>query len=102
MAMAATIDRPLFEPIAGGPATDAASITPPHSINGKKDGPDGAPSELSDLELDSKPTDAQEDISVEEGDQEIEPDHYYGGGKIPVFKPVSCPVAESFVWACFG
>ncbi|KAL4754917.1 hypothetical protein BDW72DRAFT_84538 [Aspergillus terricola var. indicus] len=87
MAMAAAIDRPLFEPIAGGPATDAASITPPHSVKGKKDGPDGAPSELSDLELDSKPTHAQENISTEEEDQEIEPDHYYGGGKIPVFKP---------------
>lgn len=88
MVMAATIDRPPLEQIAGGPATDAASITPPHSVNGKKDAADGAPSELSDLELDSKTTGAQEAPSVEDEDEEIEPDHYYGGGKIPVFKPV--------------
>ncbi|KAL4779114.1 hypothetical protein BJX76DRAFT_100858 [Aspergillus varians] len=87
MAMSATIDRPLLEPIAGGPATDAASITPPHSINGKKDAPDGATSELSDLELDSKAAGAPEAISVEVEEEDIEPDHYYGGGKIPVFKP---------------
>ncbi|KAL4915125.1 hypothetical protein BDW62DRAFT_133069 [Aspergillus aurantiobrunneus] len=86
MVMAATIDRPLLEPIASGPATDAASITPPHSVNGKKEAPDGAPSELSDLELDSKAAGAQEAASAE-GEDEIEPDHYYGGGKIPVFKP---------------
>ncbi|KAJ0425946.1 hypothetical protein BJY00DRAFT_162967 [Aspergillus carlsbadensis] len=89
MVMAATIDRPLHESIAGGPATDAASITPPHSVNGRKDAPDGVPSELSDLELDSKATGAQEAPSIEdaEEEEEIEPDHYYGGGKIPVFKP---------------
>ena len=26
---------------------------------------------------------------VKEDDEEILPDHYYGGGKVPVFKPVS-------------
>ncbi|CEN62659.1 Putative DNA damage-responsive repressor GIS1/RPH1, jumonji superfamily [Aspergillus calidoustus] len=87
--MAATIDRPFHESIAGGPATDAASITPPHSVNGRKDAPDGVPSELSDLELDSKAVGAQEAPSIEDAEEleEIEPDHYYGGGKIPVFKP---------------
>lgn len=43
------------------------------------------PSELSDLELDPKNGAAP---ASEEEDEEIEPDHYYGGGKIPVFKPV--------------
>jgi hypothetical protein len=92
MVMAATIDRPLHESIAGGLATDAASITPPHSVNGRKDVSDGVPSELSDLELDSKAAGAQKASSIEDAEEmeEIEPDHYYGGGKIPVFKPVSC------------
>ncbi|KAL2796726.1 hypothetical protein BJX66DRAFT_128645 [Aspergillus keveii] len=89
MVMAATIDRPLHESIAGGLATDAASITPPHSVNGRKDVSDGVPSELSDLELDSKAAGAQKAPSIEDAEEmeEIEPDHYYGGGKIPVFKP---------------
>ncbi|GAT28461.1 jumonji family transcription factor [Aspergillus luchuensis] len=85
--MAAALDQPLFDPIAGAPATDAASITPPQSVNGKKEVPDGVPSELSDLELDPNVNGAQEIPSVEADDEEIEPDHYYGGGKIPVFKP---------------
>ena len=91
--MAAALDQPLFESIAGPPATDAASITPPHSANGKKEVPDGVPSELSDLELDPNATGAPDMPSVEEEEEEeeeeIEPDHYYGDGKIPVFKPVS-------------
>lgn len=91
--MAAALDQspsqPPVESLAGGPATDAAptSITPPHSANGKTDAPDGVPSELSDLELDSKANAPPATVSLEE--EEIEPDHYYGGGKIPVFKPVS-------------
>ncbi|GLA34189.1 hypothetical protein AnigIFM63309_005609 [Aspergillus niger] len=85
--MAAALDQPLFDPIAGAPATDAASITPPQSVNGKKEVPDGVPSELSDLELDPNVNGAKEIPSVEADDEEIEPDHYYGGGKIPVFKP---------------
>ncbi|KAL4956744.1 hypothetical protein BDW69DRAFT_70480 [Aspergillus filifer] len=86
--MAATSDRPLFEQSAGGPATVAASITPPHSVNGKKDVVDGgAHSELSDLELDSSKAAAAQESAPLEDEEEIEPDHYYGGGKIPVFKP---------------
>ncbi|PLB43635.1 histone demethylase [Aspergillus steynii IBT 23096] len=85
--MAAALDQPLFESIAGPPATDAASITPPHSANGKKEVPDGVPSELSDLELDPNAAGAPDMPSVEEEEEEIEPDHYYGDGKIPVFKP---------------
>lgn len=61
------------------------------------------PSELSDLELDAKsiimtdaPVVAQEaEVKVEDKKEqeeiqdEILPDHYYGNGTIPVFKPVS-------------
>lgn len=46
-------------------------------------------------DMDPKPTDNADASSVlsdpeEEGDlEEIKPDHYYGDGKVPVFKPVS-------------
>jgi len=46
-------------------------LTPPTSEDWNKN--DG--SDLSDLEL-------------ETDEEEIEPDHYWGGGEIPVFKPV--------------
>ncbi|KAJ5082590.1 hypothetical protein N7532_011633 [Penicillium argentinense] len=91
--MAATLDRTHPDPLAGGPVVDSASITPPHSANGKKDVPEGVPSELSDLELDSKPAATHEEPAIkqeepeEQVEEDIEPDHYYGGGKIPVFKP---------------
>lgn len=94
--MAAALDQPLLDAIAGGSAADSASITPPQSANGKKDAPEGVPSELSDLELDPKtapvpdePPIKQEEQEEDGDDEDIEPDHYYGGGKIPVFKPVS-------------
>lgn len=96
--MAATLDQPHLDPLGGGPVVDSASITPPHSANGKKYAPEGVPSELSDLELDAKSAAAldepaikqeeQEEPVVEVEEEDIEPDHYYGGGKIPVFKPV--------------
>jgi hypothetical protein len=88
----AAVNQPHFEPFAGAPAADAASITPPHSANGKGDAPGGVPSELSDLELDSKAAAAPDATPSEE---EIEPDHFYGGGKIPVFKPVSGVVPDN-------
>ena len=50
------------------------TLTPPASEDADKQ--DDSGSELSDLELEP------EEI------EEIEPDHYYEGGKIPVFKPV--------------
>ncbi|KAE8144233.1 hypothetical protein BDV25DRAFT_104771 [Aspergillus avenaceus] len=84
--MAAALDQPLFKSVAGPPA-DAASITPPHSVNGKKEIPEGVPSELSDLELDPNTAAVPELPSVEEAEEDLEPDHYYGDGKIPVFKP---------------
>lgn len=63
--------------------TNAASITPPNSADGKKNASEGVPSELSDLDLD--PNAAAP--SVEAIEEDIEPDHYYEGGRIPVFKP---------------
>ncbi|KAJ5904123.1 hypothetical protein N7504_006506 [Penicillium tannophilum] len=91
--MAAVFEHSNRDPLAG-PPVNSASITPPQSANGKKDAPEGVPSELSDLELDAKSATAQDDIPIKmeekeelEPEEEIEPDHYYGGGKIPVFKP---------------
>ena len=50
------------------------TLTPPAS--GESDKHDGSSSELSDLELE------------DDDNGEIVPDHYYEGGKVPVFKPV--------------
>ena len=54
------------------------TLTPPASEDADKQ--DDSGSELSDLEGDGDDND------------EIVPDHYYEGGKIPVFKPVSLPL----------
>lgn len=52
-----------------------AGLTPPASDESdKNDKKDDSGSELSDLD---------------EPHSEIEPDHYWDGGKVPVFKPVS-------------
>lgn len=51
------------------------ALTPPTSEEWNK----GDASDLSDLELDDDDDD---------DDSPIEPDHYYEGGHIPVFKPV--------------
>lgn len=59
------------------------TLTPPASDEADKHGDSG--SELSDL--DAEP----------EENGEILPDHYYDGGKIPVFKPVRDPIAV-LVW----
>ena len=69
--------------VAMSPASDMdvrvqPTLTPPASEEADKQYDSG--SELSDLELDS------EEKLDDNG--EIEPDHYYDGGKIPVFKPV--------------
>ncbi|KAJ5166878.1 uncharacterized protein N7482_005659 [Penicillium canariense] len=91
--MAAALDQPRLDALGGSSAIqfESVSITPPQSANGKKNAPEGVPSELSDLELDPKlaPVPDETPIKQEEPEQEedIEPDHYYGGGKIPVFKP---------------
>jgi hypothetical protein len=57
-----------------------AALTPPTSEDMDKQA-ERLSSELSDLES-------------EDDGEEIEPDHYYEGGKIPVFKPVSGPTWE--------
>lgn len=72
---------------------NAASITPPNSADGKKNASEGVPSELSDLDLDHNGTAP----SVEAVEEDIEPDHYYEGGRIPVFKPVSWSSKGSFL-----
>jgi len=56
-------------------AATKPALTPPTSEDlDKRD--ERMSSELSELESDD--------------DEEIEPDHYWDGGKIPVFKPVCC------------
>ena len=62
------------------PSPEKPTLTPPLSIRLPKTD-DASSSELSDLEAD-------DDLG------EIEPDHYYGGGKVPVFKPVSASDGE--------
>lgn len=54
-------------------------LTPPASEE-EMDKRHGSSSDLSDIDLDD-----EDDIG------DIEPDHYFDGGKIPVFKPVSHP-----------
>ena len=66
-----------IEPKAEVKSEPKSTLTPPTSEEADKH--DGSSSELSDLDLD------QDDIG------EIEPDHYYEGGRIPVFKPVCSP-----------
>lgn len=57
-------------------AKPANALTPPTSeeMNHDETKKEQEDSELSDLELDDE-------------EEEIEPDHYWDGGKIPVFKP---------------
>ncbi|KAI4132397.1 MAG: hypothetical protein LQ338_000745 [Usnochroma carphineum] len=60
------------------------TLTPPASEGTDKHYDSG--SELSDLE--AEPVEKTEDkMEDDDDDGEIEPDHYYEGGKIPVFKP---------------
>lgn len=59
------------------------TLTPPASEGTDK--PYDSGSELSDLEVE---TTEKTDNKVDDNDGEIQPDHYYEGGKIPVFKPV--------------
>ena len=59
-----------------------AGLTPPASDESdKNDKKDDSGSELSDLE---EPT------------SEIEPDHYWDGGSVPVFKPVGNPFPAQY------
>ncbi len=68
-------------------ADSRPALTPPTSENtDKKDDESG--SELSDLEPEEPPEEHPVQPKVED-EEEIVPDHYYEGGKVPVFKPVS-------------
>lgn len=101
--MAAVFDQSRHDSLAGGPAVESVSITPPQSANGKKEVPEGVPSELSDLELDHGSAPAPDTTKIKQEEieekpeevEEIEPDHYYGGGKVPVFKPVRTVLGHS-------
>ena len=68
-------------------ADSRPALTPPTSENtDKKDDESG--SELSDLEPEEASEEHPVQPKVEDG-EEVIPDHYYEGGKVPVFKPVS-------------
>ena len=70
-------------------ADSRPALTPPTSENtDKKD--DESDSELSDLEPEELPEEKSEQANTKE-QEEMVPDHYYEGGKVPVFKPVSVP-----------
>jgi len=68
--------KPTTEPVASKPAN---ALTPPTSedMNNEPKHEDEE-SDLSDLDL---------DLDDEDDGEEIEPDHYWDNGKIPVFKP---------------
>ena len=73
----------------------ANALTPPTSEDMNTKMEDDNSSDLSDLDM---------DVDNEEDEEEITPDHYYGGGKIPVFKPVCytlLPVYERIMRLCF-
>ena len=104
--------QPPVESLVDNPVTDAAesvdppnnstpdasatpsNITPPNSANGNKRAPDGGLFEPSNPDLDASasapanPPQEEQPAPVDD-QQDVEPDHYYGGGRIPVFKPVS-------------
>ena len=71
------------------------ALTPPTSEKtDKKD--DDSGSELSELEPEERESSvAPKSESIEE--EEIFPDHYYEGGKVPVFKPVSIAMSSKWV-----
>lgn len=72
------------------------TLTPPASEGTDKHYDSG--SELSELEAETIEK-ADEEV-VDDG--EIEPDHYYEGGKIPVFKPVSIAPHHYYSLICYA
>ena len=81
---------PSVEPVAdkNDDAATKPALTPPTSEDlGKRD--ERMASELSELETDD-----------EDDGQDIEPDHYWDGGKIPVFKPVCACFASRRCCCC--
>ena len=69
------------------PSVPAENLTPPASEDMEK--APAASSDLSDAEVDD-----DDDIG------EIEPDHYWEGGKVPVFKPVGLFIRISMSPLC--
>ena len=69
------------------------ALTPPTS-EGTKGNREDSGSELSDLEPEEPAAIKPEPEPKIDRDGEIVPDHYYDGGKIPVFKPVR--IAQCF------
>ncbi|KAL8991613.1 MAG: hypothetical protein Q9177_000016 [Variospora cf. flavescens] len=72
------------------------TLTPPASEGTDKNYDSG--SELSDLDIETIEK-ADNKTDDDDNDGEIEPDHYYEGGKIPVFKPsvkVKNPITQEF------
>ena len=63
------------------------TLTPPASDEADKH--DDSGSELSDLDVETE----ENGKNVADDNGEIVPDHYYEGGKIPVFKPVRKRIA---------
>ena len=63
------------------------ALTPPTS-EGTKYNHDDSSSELSDIGPDDVPLKESFRDPTPEVDDEILPDHYYDGGRIPVFRPV--------------
>lgn len=83
-------------------ADSRPALTPPTSENtDKKD--DDSGSELSDLEPE-EPLEEHSIHTTSKDEEEIVPDHYYEGGKVPVFKPVSVSPAleRSPIWRRTG
>lgn len=72
---------PVAPPVAHDDAVPKAALTPPTSEDNDPKRQERLSSELSDIDSDDG--------------EDIEPDHYWDGGKIPVFKPV-CLV----LWSC--
>ena len=69
-------------------------LTPPTSEGSRKKYDEDSDSELSDLEPEESVEEPALEDQIKEEEQEEEeaeivPDHYYEGGKVPVFKPVS-------------
>ena len=62
----------------------AEALTPPTSEDHNIKLETGSTSDLSDAPAEEQPPQVED-----EEEEEIFPDHYYDGGKIPVFKPVS-------------
>lgn len=71
------------------PSAPASALTPPTSEDNDAKLETQSSSDLSDVEESKK---------EEEQEEEIVPDHYYDGGKIPVFKPVRHNV--HVIWIC--